>query len=264
MTAEDLNLLADLRLAIGTDELWLGYQPQVAACSGAIESVEALLRWNSPVYGSVSPSRFIVLAERTGLIDRLTGWVMGEALDAQVRWRAIGIEVPVAVNISAKTLSRPELSTWILSELDRRALPPSALTVEVTETAATDLLQAAHLLGPLHERGIRVSIDDFGTGYTSLAAIPYLPLDEIKVDMGFVMRSTTSAADEAIVRCVRELSHRLGLTTVAEGVENDAIRELMTEIGFDLLQGYYFAKALPEHELIAYVRRALRADSITA
>lgn len=254
LTPEDLALLADLRLAIDRGELWLAYQAQVSASTGQIVSAEALLRWDSATYGGVGPGRFIVLAERTGLIDRLTNWVMVEALDAQVRWRRQGINVPVAVNLSAKTLGWPGLSESILSELDQRSLPPSALTVEVTETAAADLLQAVTMLGPLHERGIRVSIDDFGTGYTSLAAIPYLPLDEIKVDMQFVLRSTTSSADEAIVRCVHELAHRLGLVTVAEGVADAAIASLMVEVGYDLLQGFHLARPLPEEGFLDLVR----------
>jgi EAL domain-containing protein (putative c-di-GMP-specific phosphodiesterase class I)/GGDEF domain-containing protein len=256
MTGEDLALLADLRLAVERDELWLAYQPQVMASGGALVSVEALLRWDSPVHGSVPPGRFIILAERTGLIDRLTEWVLHQALDAQVRWRAKGIDLPVSVNLSAKTLGRPELAVWILAQLDVRQLPTSALTVEVTETAAADLLAAVHLLSPLHESGVRVSIDDFGTGYTSLAAIPYLPLDEIKVDMQFVKRAPTSAADEAIVRCVHELAHRLGLVTVAEGVEDEVVKDVMVDIEFDLLQGYYFAKGLPETELLSFIAKS--------
>lgn len=256
MTGEDLALLADLRLAVERDELWLAYQPQVMASGGALVSVEALLRWDSPVHGSVPPGRFIILAERTGLIDRLTEWVLHQALDAQVRWRAKGIDLPVSVNLSAKTLGRPELAAWILAQLDVRQLPTAALSVEVTETAAADLLAAVHLLSPLHDSGVRVSIDDFGTGYTSLAAIPYLPLDEIKVDMQFVKRAPTSPADEAIVRCVHELAHRLGLVTVAEGVEDEVVKDLMVEIEFDLLQGYHFAKGLPETELLSFIAKS--------
>ncbi len=255
MTGEDLALLADLRLAVERDELWLAYQPQVVASGAKVVSVEALLRWDSPVHGSVPPGRFIILAERTGLVDRLTEWVLHQALDAQVRWRAKGVDLPVSVNLSAKTLGRPELAAWILAQLDVRRLPTSALTVEVTETAAADLLAAVHLLSPLHERGVRVSIDDFGTGYTSLAAIPYLPLDEIKVDMQFVKRAPTSPADEAIVRCVHELAHRLGLVTVAEGVEDEVVRDLMVEIDFDLLQGFHYSKGLPETELLSFIEK---------
>jgi predicted signal transduction protein with EAL and GGDEF domain len=132
LTGEDLALLADLRFAAERHELRLVYQPQISVLSGGIVSVEALLRWQSPVHGNVPPGRFIVLAERTGLIDRLTQWVLGEALDAQVRWRRALVDLPVAVNLSAKTLRLPDLSEWIMSELATRQLPPSALTVEVT------------------------------------------------------------------------------------------------------------------------------------
>ena len=262
LTGEDLGLLAELGLAAERRELHLVYQPQISVFSGGTVSVEALLRWHSPTHGNVPPGRFIVLAERTGLIDRLTQWVVGEALDAQVRWRRQGLVLPVSLNLSAKTLRLPDLSRWIVSELSDRDLPASCLTVEVTETAAVDLMQAVNLLRPLHDHGIRVSIDDFGTGYTSLAAIPHLPLDEIKVDMSFVKAALTSRADEAIVRSVRELTHRLGLVSVAEGVEDAAIARLMIDIGFDLLQGYHFAKPLAEDALLGFVRSTAEARSI--
>jgi len=254
-TSQDLAMLADLRTAQDNGELWLAYQPQVAALTRSVEAVEALMRWDSPVHGQVPPGRFILLAERTGLIWRLTEWALRQALDAQVRWREEGIEVPVSVNFSAKTLSRPGLGAWVIDELAARRLPASSLTVEVTETAAADLADAVRVLGSLYDRGIRVSIDDFGTGFTSLASIPYLPLSEIKVDMQFVKRAPTSPADEAIVRSVQDLARRLGLVTVAEGVEDQKIVDLMVEIGFDLLQGYHFARGLPEAELLAMLRK---------
>ena len=268
MTAEDLSLLASLSGAAARGELCLVYQPQVDAQSGRTLSVEALLRWESPSHGTVSPSRFIPLAERTGLIDRVTSWVLSEALDAQSRWRARGLALPVSVNFSAKTLTRDDLAEWILGELKCRDLPPSALAVEVTETAeSADLLLAVSRLRPLHEVGVRISIDDFGTGYTSLSVLPQLPLNELKVDQGFVLRSLTSAADDAIVRTVGELAHRLGLTSVAEGVENEEIRRLLTAYGYDVLQGYVLARPLLEERLLEFVaeaaelrRAALRAE----
>jgi predicted signal transduction protein with EAL and GGDEF domain len=253
LTAEDLALLADLRLAPERGELHLRFQPQIAGGSGLTRSVEALLRWDSPVHGPVSPGRFIPLAERTGLIDRLTRWVVGEALDAQVRWRESGLELPVSVNVSPKSLPVPDLAVWIMDQLAARGLPASSLTVEVTETAVADPEQAAAVLRPLYDHGIRISIDDFGTGFTSLAALPTLPLDELKVDQCFVMRSTTSPADRAIVRTVGELGHRLGLEVVAEGVETADIAALLAEMDIDLLQGYHFARPLPEHELLPFV-----------
>ncbi len=254
LTADDLALLGDLRLAPERGELALHFQPQIGRASGRTRSVEALLRWTSPVHGSVSPARFVPLAERTGLIDRLTRWVLGEALDAQVRWRESGLDLPVSVNISAKSLPVPDLARWIMDELAVRNLPASVLTVEVTETAVADPEQAAAVLRPLYDHGIRISIDDFGTGFTSLAALPTLPLDELKVDQCFVMRAATSPADRAIVRTVGELGHRLGLEVVAEGVETADIAALLGDMGIDLFQGYHFARPLPEGELLQFVR----------
>ena len=253
LTADDLALLADLRLAAERGELALAYQPQIGPGTGRTRAVEALLRWDNPVHAAGGPGRFIPLAERTGLIDRLTVWVVAEALDAQARWRHQGLHLPVSVNISAKSLSAPGLADWILRELDERGLPTTCLTVEVTETAVADPDQAAAVLRPLHRAGVRISIDDFGTGFTSLAALPSLPLDELKVDQCFVLRSTVSAADEAIVRTVGELAHRLELDVVAEGVETAEIAELVTGMGFDLLQGYFYAKPMTEVALLEFV-----------
>jgi EAL domain-containing protein (putative c-di-GMP-specific phosphodiesterase class I)/GGDEF domain-containing protein len=263
MTAGDLELLADLRLAADRGELSLAYQPQIATATARLASVEALLRWTSPVHGKVSPSRFVPLAEKTGLIGRLTDWVLGEALEAQVRWRSVGIDIPVAVNFSPTTINTPDLSDRILNELARRHLPAACLTIEVTETAAIDLLQAVSLLRPLHDAGIRISIDDFGTGYTSIAALPDLPLDELKVDQSFVMRSLTSTADDAIVRTVRELALRLGLDAVAEGVETKDMFDRMSGYGFDLLQGYFLSKPLEESDLIEYASRRVDVQAIS-
>lgn len=255
LTAEDLTLLADLRLAAARGELHLAFQPQVEVRNGRTVAAEALLRWRSQRYGNVPPGRFIELAERTGYIDRLTDWVLAEALDVQVRFRRAGLVVPVSVNFSGRTLRRPNLARWILKELKARGLPPSALGVEVTETAATELYTAVPQLGPLRDRGVRVSIDDFGTGHTSMALLPHLPLDELKVDMSFVLRSGESYADAAIVRSVLDLAHRLGLDGVAEGVENEDIRRRMSEIGYDRLQGNYLSGPLPEEQFLAFALR---------
>jgi EAL domain-containing protein (putative c-di-GMP-specific phosphodiesterase class I)/GGDEF domain-containing protein len=255
MTVEDLALLGDLRRAPERGQLTLAYQPQVAPGSATVGAVEALLRWDSLEHGRVPPGVFIPLAERTGLIDRLTRWVVTEALDAQARWRQEGLEVTVSVNLSAKSLSVPDLAGWILGQLDRRRLPATCLTVEVTETAVAETGAAAATLAPLHRAGIRISIDDFGTGFTSLAALPTLPLDELKVDQCFVLRAATSPADAAIVRTVAELGHRMGLEVVAEGVETAASAAWLADLGFDLLQGYHFARPMAEVDLLAYLRR---------
>ncbi len=261
MTSADLALLADLRLAPERGELWIAYQPQIDPGSGATVAVEALVRWSSPTHGLVRPDQFIPLAERTGLVDRLTDFVLGEALDAQVRWRRVGLHLPVSVNVSAGSLSDPTLPEKIIAALESRRLPGRVLTVEVTETAALDAEQAVDRLGALHRAEIGVSIDDFGTGYTSLAVLPFLPIDELKVDQRFVIASSTSAADDSIVRSVLELAHQLGLRAVAEGVEDEETTARMSSYGFDLLQGWAFSKALPEGELVDFVCRAPHAAS---
>jgi EAL domain-containing protein (putative c-di-GMP-specific phosphodiesterase class I)/GGDEF domain-containing protein len=253
LTAEDLALLGDLRMAPERGELTLAYQPQIEPVSGRAVGAEALLRWSSPVRGAVPPGRFIELAERTILIHRLTEWVVAEALDAQVRWRQAGIDLPVSVNLSAKSLPTPGLAAWLLGQLSDRSLPTRCLTVEVTETAVADPVQAASVLQPLRQAGVRISVDDFGTGFTSLAALPTLPLDELKVDQCFVRRCADSVADESIVRTIGELAHRLGLEAVAEGVETREIADHLADMGFDLLQGYYFARPMPEEDLLDLV-----------
>ncbi len=230
------------------------YQPKVLAQTRRIESVEALLRWEHPVLGVVAPDRFIVVAETAGMMDELTRWVLGEALDAEVRWRDSGVDVAVAVNLSAQSVGDYGLLGWIDDQLRLRGLAPSCLTVEITETAVmADPEVATRFLAALRALGMRVSVDDFGTGYTSLSVLARLPLDELKIDQSFIRRSATSTADEAVIRSVRELGHRLGLDVVAEGVEDEATARRLTEFGVDVLQGYFFSEPLTETALAGFV-----------
>ncbi len=230
------------------------YQPKVLAQTRRIESVEALLRWEHPVLGVVAPDRFIVVAETAGMMGELTRWVLAEALDAQTRWQAAGVDVAVAVNLSAQSVGDFGLLGWIDEQLRSRGLRPSCLTVEITETAVmADPEVATRFLAALRVLGVRVSVDDFGTGFTSLSVLARLPLDELKIDRSFIRRSATSTADEAVIRSVRELGHRLGLDVVAEGVEDEATARRLTEFGADILQGYFFSKPLIETALTAFV-----------
>ena len=247
--AEDLEMLADLRRALYDGALRLAYQMQVPA--GADRGLGRGIAEVGPRrHGPVPPGRFIGLAERTGLVPRITEWVLGEALDAQVRWRARGLDLPVSVNVSAKDLADADLVRRVLEGLSDRGLPSSCLTVEVTESAVTDPGQALAVLGPLRSHGVRISVDDFGTGFTSLAALPDLPLDELKIDQLFVRRALGSPADDAIVATTCDLAHRLGLVVVAEGVEHGAVADRMAELGVDLLQGYHLARPLDETALL--------------
>jgi diguanylate cyclase len=260
LTGEDLALLADLGLAAERGELRLVFQPQVAPCSGETVSVEALIRWKSRTRGDVSPGLFIPLAERTGLINRLTEWVLPEALDVQVRWRQQGIFVTTSVNLSPVTMTRQDLADSVLQELRDRSLAADCLTLEITETAVTNLLHAVLRLTPLRQAGVKISVDDFGSGNTSLSSLPHLPLDELKVDQQFVRRSRESQNDQAIVQTIIELSGRLGLVCVAEGVETEELYVDMAKMGFDLLQGYFVAKPLSESQLVDFVRQ--RSDRL--
>ena len=254
LTLEDLELLASLRTADERGELWIAYQPQVRTPDGRIVAVEALLRWSSERHGFVPPGRFIPLAERTGLVDRLTDWVLAEALDAQTRWIDLGLDLNVSVNVSPLSLRSVDFADRVRRALAQRSLDPSVLMLEVTESMAFDIPEAVERLAPLRELGVRISIDDFGTGYTSLSVLPQLPLDELKVDQQFVRGAIDSPASEAIVRSVCELAHRLGLSAVAEGVEDAALADLMTTFGFDLLQGYHFAKPMAEDDLVVVLQ----------
>jgi diguanylate cyclase len=252
LTGDDLALLADLGMAEERGELALVFQPQVSALTGETVSVEALLRWKSPTRGDVSPGLFIPLAERTGLINRLTEWVLPEALNAQVRWRDQGLHISTSVNLSPVTMARQDLAESVLEELRTRSLPASCLALEITETAVTNLLHATLRLTPLRDAGIKISVDDFGSGNTSLSSLPHLPLDELKVDQQFVRRSRESQNDQAIVQTIIDLAGRLGLVCVAEGVETEELYVDMVELGFDLLQGYFVAKPLSEAELLQF------------
>jgi EAL domain-containing protein (putative c-di-GMP-specific phosphodiesterase class I)/GGDEF domain-containing protein len=254
LTSADLSLLTDLRTAADRGELWIAYQPQIEAESGRTVAAEALLRWTSPVHGVVPPGIFIPLAERVGLIDQLTDWVLDEVLDAQLRWDALDVVLRVSMNLSPLSLSDPDLSDRVLDALRTRGVAPERLGIEVTETAAVDVVQAVDRLRPLHDQGVRIAIDDFGTGYTSLSILAHLPIDELKVDQRFVLATSHSAADVAIVEAVKDLAHRLGFDAVAEGVEDEAISDRMCAIGFDLLQGYHFARPLTEHDVLERVR----------
>jgi EAL domain-containing protein (putative c-di-GMP-specific phosphodiesterase class I)/GGDEF domain-containing protein len=249
LTADDLAMLAELGGAADRRQLKVVFQPQVDARSGAIVGAEALLRWHSPTRGDVPPGVFIPLAERVGLIDRLTEWILPNALDAQADWRRRGLSISTSVNLSPVTLTRHDLVEWIGGELAQRGLPPDCLTLEITETAVADLSQAISRLGPLRAMGIKIAVDDFGSGYTSLSQLPGMPLDELKVDQQFVRRSPYSPNDLVIVRTVLELAQRLGLVAVAEGVETDELARHMAELGYDVLQGFFAARPMPGDQL---------------
>jgi diguanylate cyclase (GGDEF)-like protein len=253
--ADRLTLVAELRHAIEDGQLVLHYQPKVKAADGAVTSVEALVRWQHPVRGLLPPGAFVPAAESTELIIGLTDWVVDRACAQAATWRDEGMALPIAVNISARCLRDHEFADRMLAALQRHHVTSDLITIEITETAViSDPERAAATLRRLAERGMGVAIDDFGVGYTSLAHLDHLPISELKIDREFVAHMTHGADGDAVVRAVVSLGHGLGMTVVAEGVEDDATLALLAEIGCDIAQGYAIARPAPADTFEAWFR----------
>ena len=239
-----LGLLGALRQAIDDGELELHYQPKVALGSGAVTGVEALVRWRHPQRGLVFPDEFIPLAEQSGLMHRLTAFVIDSALEQAAAWWSVGLQVPVAVNVSARDLHGNALTQTVASGLVRHGLPSSALRLELTERVLmSEPARVAGTLTALERLGVKLSLDDFGTGYSSLVLLQQMPVAEIKVDRSFVSR-LASGGDGAIVRSIIELAHALDIEAVAEGVETEETWERLEELGCDSAQGWYVSRPM--------------------
>jgi diguanylate cyclase (GGDEF)-like protein len=239
-----LALVAELRKAIEDDELVLYYQPKVDVALGQVVGLEALLRWPHPRLGLVPPDQFIPLAEQTGLIRPLSLWVLNAAIKQRRQWEGTALAVPVAVNLSMRNLLDPHLPEVVGTLLDTWAGRPHWLVVEITESSLmADPGRALQVLDRLCAMGLRISIDDFGTGYSSLAYLRQLPVHELKIDRSFVRQM--SEGDAVIVRSTISLAHDLGLTVVAEGVEDMATWARLGEFECDLIQGYLVSRPLP-------------------
>ncbi|MBI4885094.1 MAG: bifunctional diguanylate cyclase/phosphodiesterase [Actinobacteria bacterium] len=248
-----LRLISELRRAIGAGELVLHYQPKIDVPTGRVTAFEALVRWMHPVRGMIPPNDFIPIAESTGLIGPLTHWVVDAALAQLAEWSQAWPDLAMAVNISARNL-RDDLPGWVLNRLANYQLSSSRLVLEVTETSfAADPIRATVLLEELSAAGVKVSLDDFGQGYTSLGSLGHLPVSELKIDRGFVSAMEHSHEDRAIVASVIELGHQLGLTVVAEGVETDAVREVLQALGCDTMQGYLFSRPVPAADALGLI-----------
>jgi diguanylate cyclase len=245
-----LALLGDLRRAIATGQLRLYYQPQAELKRGEVSSVEALVRWQHPTDGFIPPDQFLPLAEQTGLIEPLTGWVLETALEQCRRWLDAGRTLGVAVNLSMWNLRNASLPETIARLLARYRVPPHLLCVEITESAMmADVERTLRVLHQLGASGVRIAIDDFGTGYASLAYLKRLPADELKIDRAFVQHLATDRGDQAIVQATVTMAHSLGMRVVAEGVEDQAAWNLLATLGCDTVQGYYLARPLSAQEL---------------
>jgi diguanylate cyclase (GGDEF)-like protein len=260
-TRERLNLLAELRTAVTSGQIELHYQPKFALPSLELVGVEALARWRHPERGMISPAEFIPTAESTGVIVPLTLNVLDQALSQLARWRKRGHEFTVAVNLSPRCLAEPNLTDEITSRLTRYGVPADRLELEITEnTLASDPERALATLTALHDAGVGISIDDFGTGYSSMSYLKRLPVSELKVDRSFVSGMLADADDEVLVRSVVELGHNLGLTVVAEGVEDEATLEALKLAGCDVVQGFHTGRPMAVDTLSAWL--ALPAEKM--
>jgi EAL domain-containing protein (putative c-di-GMP-specific phosphodiesterase class I) len=252
---------AELREAIDEGDLLLHYQPKIELATGLVDSVEALVRWKHPVRGVLAPDTFIALAERTGLIWDLTTWVLRTALQQCATWRSEGMDVPVAVNLSPRALGQRDLVSVVRQALSEAGVPPSWLTLEITENAFPENTRVlTETLRQLGELGVRMSVDDFGTGWSSLSKLKELPVQELKIDRSFIFALAEDATDHSIVRSVLDLSRSLGLTVVAEGVETDAVRRLLRDLGCPLAQGYLFSRPIDGSRLTGWMAARERAS----
>ena len=263
---EHVELLSGLRRAVAMGEFKLEYQPVVDLVTERITSVEALLRWHSPDHGLVSPVDFIPIAEESGLIVPIGAWVLGQACaDAKEWYDRYGVSV--AVNVAARQLRDPEFLTTVFGALRYSGLPAVALVVEITESSmiaatAAETDAVVERLEMLRSRGIRIAIDDFGTGYSSLSYLRRLPVDILKIDQSFSREGPDGAddADGALTKAILQLSHSLGLSTVAEGVETTERADALRDLHCDRAQGFLYSRPVTSHALDDLLAGVVTAD----
>lgn len=254
------NQLSDaLYAALDNNEMYLLYQPKVDVRTGDVRGVEALLRWESPTFGRVSPAEFIPIAEANGFILSIGRWVIEQAVTALVRWRAqhaVSEYFTVAVNVASAQLMQPDFALDLIDILQQAGLPAYALEIEVTESDLMQDMQLAMLqLQRLAEGGLRIAIDDFGTGYSSLAYLKILPVSVLKIDRAFVSEMHLNTQDQRLTSTVIDMARHFQFDTVAEGVEEPEQFKLLQAMGCDLIQGFLFAPPLNEAMLLQLVAR---------
>ena len=245
-----LELLGELRRAIEQGELVLYYQPKVSLKTSEVLGFEALVRWQHPEQGLLAPERFVPFAEHTGLVKPLTRYVMREAVRSCAKWQQVGLDLGVAVNLSARDLLDLHLPDEVRLLLNETGIDASRLELEITEnTILSDPVRTRTILGRLKELGVRLAIDDFGSGYSSLGYLKRLPLDVLKIDKSFVMTMMDDDDSAAIVRSTIDLAHNLGLEVVAEGVASEQISAVLDTLHCDAAQGFYFAGPMADGEV---------------
>lgn len=261
--AENAEIFNNLHHALEHDELLLYYQPQISSLTGKIIGVEALLRWNHPELGLISPDKFVPIAERTGLINSIGDWVLRKACEQNKRWQEAGLpHVRMALNLSIQQLYNPWIVMQVSGILKETELDPQYLELEVTETIAMqDTEYTVEVLKSFQKLGITISIDDFGTEYSSLKYLKYLPVDRIKIAIPFIQGIGVSDKDEAITTAIIHLAESMGLNIIAEGVENKEQLEFLTRHKCNEIQGFYYYKPMPAHEIEVLFQNMMKLSS---
>jgi EAL domain-containing protein (putative c-di-GMP-specific phosphodiesterase class I) len=270
-SAERLQLLGDLRNALGTNQLSIHYQPKIDLASDQVIGTEALLRWMHPERGNIPPNDFIPLAENTGLIQGLTRYVLEMVCTQMAEWDRVDAEfahLPVAVNLSARNLLEPNFDEFLEDILASHLIEPHRLELEVTESALIeDPVRSHQMMHKIAGLGVTLAVDDFGTGYTSMSQLESMPLSTLKIDRSFTRRLADDPRGATLVKAMVDLAHEFGLEVVAEGVEDSEVTDRLRELGCDIGQGFLWSRpvasdALPDVLLQLSFRR--RVGSRTA
>ncbi len=257
--ADQLRYSGQIRTALDNNEFMLHYQPQVDIQTSRITGVEALLRWEHPVEGTVMPQRIIPIAEQLGMITPITNWVLVTALKQCKQWSFDGMHIPVAVNVSARSFQNPRLLEKIQWALTEAGVDGECLEIEITEaTLMQDLDRATDVLNRLSETGVTIAIDDFGTGYSSLSYLKRLPIHTLKIDQSFIIDVAFDQQDVAIVRSIIDLGHNLGYKVVAEGVESGMAWDILNNLGCDTAQGFHISKPLADQQISSWLAESGR------
>jgi len=254
-TPQRLHLVAEMRRALDNGEFVLHFQPQIDLRHRSVTGVEALIRWNHPERGQLLPQQFLPTAERTGLINPITDWVLNEATRQCRTWQKNGLPLRVAVNLASRNFQQPDLIGKIESAMRNSGSALSCLEIEITENVLlSDIERSTEVLRHLHDMGVTLSIDDYGTGYSSLAYLKKLPLHNLKIDKSFVQDMARDENDAVIVRSTIDLAHNLGYRVVAEGVEDEEAHDLLEILGCDSIQGYFVSVPQEAGQFEAWLR----------
>lgn len=254
---ERVNIEKKLPRALTEGEFELHYQPKIDAATRALTGLEALIRWNDPELGRISPASFIPIAEDTGFIVQLGEWVLWKACRTNKKWQDAGYpKLPISVNVSAVQFRHPHFVHMVKHVLEQTGLDPKYLELELTESLINNPMMIKEKLDSLKEKGISLSLDDFGTGYSSIYYLKTLPLQVLKIDRTFIQETPSSQRDSSLLRSIIELGKSLGMTVLAEGVETEEQFKFLQEIGCDQIQGFYYSRPLDEQAAEQLLRTA--------